>query len=428
MKEITRRQFVTGLGLCALGGGALLSNLSCAATGEEATESAVDVSAPPESPYAREAMYYTGLQEGLDCTACHGTAEASKVLYCHVPHAGQHVKCQLCPRGCVISEGHRGECGVRENRGGKLYTMVFGNPCALNNDPIEKKPFYHFLPATLAFSLATAGCNLHCQYCQNWTISQRRPEEVEVIDLPPETLVQAAVKYGSRSVAYTYSEPTIFYEYMLATAHLARATGLKNVVISAGYINPAPLIELCRVVDAIKIDLKGFNQEFYRKVCDGERDRVLEAIKTIHQEGVHLEVVNLVVPTLNDDQDELRELSRWLVENVGPDVPVHFSRFHPQYKLTNLPPTPVETLERAREMAIEEGLRYAYVGNVPGHPGDHTYCHCCGQVIIERMGFYVMGYHIVDGKCKFCGCPIPGVWDKVEQGETRPDAGGPADY
>ncbi len=433
MKEISRRQFMkglTGLGLCALGGGVLLSNVSCSVKGEraEVVEAAVDVSAPPESPYAREAMYYAGIQEGLDCTACHGTMEPSRVTYCHVPHAGQYVRCQLCPKGCVISEGHRGDCGVRENRGGKLYTMVFGNPCSLNNDPIEKKPLYHFLPATLAFSLATAGCNLHCQYCQNWTISQKRPEEVEAIDLPPEKLVSAAAKYGSTSIAYTYSEPIIFYEYMLTTARLARAVGLRSVVISAGYINTAPLKELCRAVDAIKIDLKGFNEDFYKKVCDATLEPVLKTIKTIKEEGVHLEIVNLVVPTLNDDQDELRALARWVVDNVGPDVPTHFSRFYPQYQLKNLPPTPVETLERARDAAMEEGIRYAYIGNVPGHSGDNTYCHCCGEAVIERMGFAVTAYHIVDGQCEFCGCPIPGVWGKVKRGGEPKGGSGPSDY
>ncbi|MGQ9625359.1 MAG: AmmeMemoRadiSam system radical SAM enzyme [Anaerolineae bacterium] len=430
MKRISRRDFLqglTGLGVCALSGGALLSSLSCTARGE-AESARIAEAAAPDSPFAREAMYYAGIEEGLDCTACHGAAQPSKITYCHVPHAGQYVRCRLCPKGCIISEGKRGDCGVRENRGGKLYTMVFGNPCSLNNDPIEKKPFYHFLPGTLAFSLATAGCNLHCQYCQNWTISQRRPEEVEAIDLPPEKLVAAALKYGSASIAYTYSEPTIFYEYMITIAQLARKVGLKNVVISAGYINPAPLRELCRTVDAIKIDLKGFNEEFYRKVCDAERDGVLRTIKIIHEEGVHLEIVNLVVPTLNDDPEEMRQLSRWVVDNVGPDVPTHFSRFYPQYKLKNLPPTPVESLERAREIAMEEGIRYAYVGNVPGHPGDNTYCHNCGKMLIKRMGFDILEYHIVDGKCEYCGQPLPGVWSKKVEREEYPGMTGPSEY
>lgn len=409
MSGMTRREFLKGMagfGLCALGGGTLLAAGGCAArTGAEPTPG-------PLPSYAHEALYYTsvGAAGALDCASCHGTSDPSRVLYCHVSHQGEYVKCNLCPRGCVISEGHRGECGVRENRGGKLYTMVYGNPCALNNDPIEKKPFYHFLPGTLAFSIATAGCNLHCLYCQNWDISQKRPEETVNYDAPPEAVVSAALSRQSTSVAYTYSEPTIFYEYMLDTAHLARINGLRNVVISAGYINPDPLRQLCRVVDAIKIDLKGFNREFYRRVCSAERDPVLESIKTIHQEGVHLEIVNLVVPTLNDDLDELRELARWVRDNVGPDVPLHFTRFHPMYKLTNLPPTPVETLERAYDIAKEEGLHYVYVGNVPGHPGNNTLCPQCGRLLIARTGFSVMEYYLRDGKCPTCGTAIPGVW------------------
>jgi pyruvate formate lyase activating enzyme len=436
-RELSRRDFLrglTGLGACALGGGALASQLlppNCQIRRERGVGlplGGVSEQAAP-GPHAIEAMYYTGMvDQGLDCTACHGTAEPSRVLYCHTPHAGDYVKCQLCPRGCIISDGQRGDCQVRENRGGKLYSMVYGNPCTVNNDPIEKKPFYHFLPTSLALSLATAGCNLHCKYCQNWTISQVPPEKVDSYDAPPEDVVAAALEVGSQSIAYTYSEPTVFYEYMLAIARLARPKGLKNVVISAGYINPAPLRELCHTVDAIKIDLKGFNQEFYKKVCFGTLEPVLETIQIIHEEGVHLEIVNLVVPTLNDDGDELRALARWVVDNVGPDVPTHFSRFIPQYQLKNLPPTPVETLERARAVAMEEGIHYAYIGNVPGHPGDHTYCAHCGQMIIQRMGFAVVDYHIVDGKCEYCGNPVPGVWGEAGPGEGVEQPMGPSDY
>lgn len=410
MKRISRRDFVkglAGLGFCALAGSAFFSRRS----GPEPIGGAKGWPLPNLPPNAREAMYYTGVEENLNCASCHGATEPSRVLYCHIPsHAGSSVKCQLCPKGCVISEGHRGDCRVRENRGGKLYTFVYGNPCAVHNDPIEKKPFYHFLPTSLAFSISTAGCNLHCLYCQNWQISQFPPEETDNVDLPPEKVVEYALRSGAHSIAYTYAEPTVFYEYMLATARAGRARGLKSVVVSAGYMNPAPLRELCRSVDAIKIDLKGFNREFYEEVCFATLDPVLEGIKTIHKEGIHLEIVNLVVPTLNDDEEELRELARWIVENVGPDVPTHFSRFYPMYKLKNLPPTPVESLERARNIAMEEGINYAYIGNVPGHPGNHTYCAHCGEIIIGRLGFAVREYHIVDGKCEYCGNPIPGVW------------------
>jgi pyruvate formate lyase activating enzyme len=408
MNQITRRQFLAGMagvGVAACAGGGLASQVSCSPR-PQTNQSG---STPP--PYSREASYYRTLDESLSCQSCHGSLEPSPVLYCHNPHAGGYVKCELCPRGCIISEGHRGECGVRENLGGKLYTMVYGNACAAHVDPIEKKPFYHFHPGSLAFSIATAGCNLHCQYCQNWEISQVRPEEVEHYDLPPDLVVESALSSGSQSVAYTYTEPTVFFEYMLDTSVKARESGLYSLVVSAGYSNPAPLRELCRHVDAIKIDLKGFNEEFYEKVCDGTLQPVLDTIKLIHEQGVHLEIVNLVVPTLNDDQEELKDLARWILDNVGPDVPTHFSRFQPLYKLLNLPPTPVETLETARQIAMDAGINYVYVGNVPGHPGDHTYCAHCGQPVIVRQGFAILEYHLEHGNCAYCGYPIPGVWD-----------------
>jgi pyruvate formate lyase activating enzyme len=414
MRQVSRREFIkglAGLGLCTLGGGALVSGLSCAMREETTEVSSAGLASAVSSPHVREAMYYTGVEEGLDCTACHGATEPSRVLYCHTSHAGDHVKCQLCPRECIISEGHRGECRVRENRGGKLYSMVYGNPCAVHVDPIEKKPFNHFLPTTLAFSIATAGCNLHCLYCQNWQISQVPPEETDNVDLPPEKVVEWALKTDCRSIAYTYSEPTVFYEYMLDSARLARPAGVRNVVITNGYLNPAPLRELCRAVDALRIDFKGFNEEFYQEVCSGTLSPVLEAMKTIYEEGVHLEIPILVVPTLNDDEDEIREMCRWIMDNLGPDVPVHFNRFTPMYKLQNLPSTPVETLERAREIGTEEGINYIYIGNVPGHLANNTYCAHCGKLIIGRRGFYVTAYHLVEGKCEYCGSPIPGVWE-----------------
>jgi pyruvate formate lyase activating enzyme len=432
MRRVSRRECLRfiGLGLGALGIGSVLSRLPWREQLEALTSPVPGVGGVPEaaladSSHVREAMYYTGIEESLRCQSCHtGVQEPSKVLHCHEAeaHTGNHVKCQLCPRGCIIAEGHRGECRVRENRDGKLYTMVYGNPCAVHVDPIEKKPFNHFLPTTLAFSIATAGCNLHCLYCQNWTISQVPPEETENVDLPPEQVVEWALKTDCHSIAYTYSEPTIFYEYMLDTARLARHAGVRNVVITNGYIRPAPLRELCRAVDALRIDFKGFRESFYEKVCSGTLSPVLEAIKIAYEEGVHLELPILVVPTLNDDEDETRGMCRWIMDNVGPDVPVHFNRFGPMYKLQKLPPTPVETLERAREIAMEEGIHYVYIGNVPGHPANNTYCAHCGKLIIGRRGFYVTEYHLVEGKCEFCGQPIPGVWELggATQGATEP--------
>lgn len=414
MGKITRRGFLLrggALAACCLGAAAGLSGNRW---WEWSPLEARAVASPkPPNPWSVEARYYASFSsEGsLNCTGCHATTEEPlPVSYCHIPHTGDYVQCHLCPHRCIIADGERGTCRVRENRGGRLYSMVFGNPCAVHVDPIEKKPFYHFLPTAPAFSLATAGCNLRCLYCQNWSISQVPPEQTENMNLPPEEVVRNAQRYQAPVIAYTYSEPTIFYEYMLATARLAREAGLRSVVISAGFINPDPLRELCAAVDAIKIDLKGYDEDFYRKVCEAELGPVLEAIRTIYQSGVHLEVVNLVVPTLNDSLEQLQALARWMAQDLNPNVPLHFSRFYPQYKLTDLPPTPVERLDRAREVALEAGMRFVYVGNVPGHPGNNTYCPACSRPIIVRQGFAVSEYHLQDGACAYCDQPIPGVW------------------
>lgn len=420
MTRIGRREFLgaAAVGACAACAGALEARSGWIErlAGGSAPTSPVPPLSPDLGPHAREAMYYTAaVVAGFNCQSCHtGVDEPRHVHYCHTEeHEAGMVKCNLCPNECVISNGARGHCRVRENRDGVLYTVVFGNPCAVHVDPIEKKPFFHFYPTQPALSLATAGCNLRCLYCQNWQISQFTPEETQNYDAPPESIVSVATQESVPIIAYTYSEPIVFYEYMMAITHLARTQGIKNVMISAGYINEAPLRELCQAVDAIKIDLKGFNQDFYRQVCQAERDPVLHTIETIADEGIHLEIVNLVVPTLNDSEDDMRGLSDWVLEHVGPDVPLHFSRFMPQYKLRNLPSTPVETIERARDIALAAGLHYVYTGNVPGHVGEHTYCPRCGEVLIRRLGFSVLEYHIVDGTCEFCGESIAGVWGPI---------------
>ena len=327
-----------------------------------------------------------------------------------------YVKCRLCPNGCILNEGDRGRCRDRVNFKGRLYTLVYGNPCAVHIDPIEKKPLFHFLPGSFAFSIATAGCNLRCKYCQNWEISQFPPEETKNYDLMPENLVRAVTLERKknerlRSIAYTYSEPTVFYEYMSDTARISKREGIRNVVITAGYINEKPLKELAKEVDAIKIDLKGFNERFYREVVEGELERVLKSCKISYKKAKCFEIVNLVVPTLNDSLDEIRELSRWIKENLSRDVPLHFSRFYPRYKLKNLPPTPLETLKKAREIALEEGLNFVYIGNVPHGEHENTYCPKCGKLLIERIGYFVKENNIIEGRCKFCGEKIPGVWE-----------------
>jgi pyruvate formate lyase activating enzyme len=321
------------------------------------------------------------------------------------------VRCGLCPRRCVVAPGERGHCEVRENSEGVYYTLTYGNPCAIHVDPIEKKPFYHFLPTTTAFSVATAGCNLDCKFCQNWHISQARPEDLLNYDLSPEQLVEAAVQSGAPSIAYTYSEPTIFFEYMLDCARLAREKGLRNVYHSNGYIEPEPLRELCAYLDAANVDLKGFTEQYYSEMSGGSLAPVLRSLKILVEEGVHLELTTLLVPGRNDDPETLAEMCRWVRDELGPDVPLHFSRFHPQHKLLDLPPTPVERLEVARDIALREGLRYVYIGNVPGHEANSTYCPACGAKVIHRIGYSVEPRGLAGGACSSCGEPLSGVWE-----------------
>ena len=320
------------------------------------------------------------------------------------------IKCKLCPRECVIDDRERGYCGVRENRGGTYYTLVHSRVVSAHVDPIEKKPFFHFHPGTLAFSLATAGCNVNCKMCQNWEISQVRPEQVRATNLPPAQAAAVAKQYGCASIAYTYSEPVVYYEYMSDTAEAARTAGVKSVVVTGGYIQPEPLKALAKRVDAIKVDLKGYSPKFYREVVNGELKPVLDALVLMRTLGMWTEIVYLVVPGLNDGERELQGLAQWVKGNLGPDAPVHFSRFHPEYLLKNLPPTPLETLERAKAIADSAGLHYVYIGNVPGHPAENTYCPQCRRAVVERAGFTVRAVHLKKGRCAFCRREVAGVW------------------
>ena len=321
------------------------------------------------------------------------------------------VQCNLCPRGCLIPNGKRGFCMVRENRGGVLYALSYAKPVAINIDPIEKKPLFHFLPGTTAFSIATAGCNLRCKFCQNWEISQRSPDEVEFVYTEPQELVQKAAASGAPTIAYTYTEPTIFYEYMLEVAKLARQAGLKNVMHSSGYINEEPLKELAKYLDAANIDLKGFTDDYYIKMTEGTLQPVLNTLKVLKREGVYVEITNLILPGYNDDDDSLIKMCMWIKDNLGENTPVHFSRFQPMYKLTSLIPTPVDALERAVKIAHDCGLKYAYIGNLPTNPAENTYCPKCKKIIIERKGYFVLQNNIENGRCKFCQEEIAGVWN-----------------
>ncbi|MDF1534920.1 MAG: AmmeMemoRadiSam system radical SAM enzyme [bacterium] len=320
------------------------------------------------------------------------------------------VECTLCPKLCRLAEGQRGDCRVRYNDGGNLYSLVYGKVCSVHVDPVEKKPMYHFLPGSGAFSVATAGCNLHCLFCQNWEISQADPEDLNNSDLPPEKAVTLAAKAGCASIAYTYSEPVIFYEYLEDTAALARERGIRNIMVTAGFINRDPLRRLCKIVDGANVDLKGFTEKYYREVCFGNLRTVLDTLVTMRKEGVVLEVTNLIVPTLNDGMNTISQMCRWIVSELGDEVPLHFSRFSPMYRLKDLPPTPVQTLRRARETALEAGLKYVYTGNVPGDPGEDTFCPSCGKMVIDRHGYRILKYDVVDGKCKYCGQKIYGLF------------------
>jgi pyruvate formate lyase activating enzyme len=320
------------------------------------------------------------------------------------------IQCELCPRRCLVPKGKRGYCRVRENQDGKYYSLVYGNPCALHLDPIEKKPFFHVLPGTTALSIATAGCNFHCKFCQNWEISQASPEEVYSYDVSPALVATKAGEMGARSIAYTYVEPTIFQEYMLDVGEVAKRAGLLNVIHSNGFVNEKPLLDLCKVLDAAQIDLKGFSEDFYRDLCSGSLAPVLETLKTLKEENIHLEITNLMIPTKNDDMGMVKEMCLWIKEELGSDIPLHFSRFYPLYKLTKLPPTPVSTLEKARALALSAGLQYVYIGNVPGHEGWNTFCPECGQTVIQRTGYMIREIHLDHGQCAFCGKGIPGIW------------------
>jgi len=321
------------------------------------------------------------------------------------------VQCQLCPRGCVINPGKRGYCRTRENQNGTLVSLSFGRPVAVHVDPIEKKPLFHFLPGTTAFSVATAGCNLQCRFCQNWEMSQAAPEDLSTQPLTPEELVAKARASGAPVIAYTYTEPVVFYEYMFETAKLAHAQGLKNCMHSNGYINEEPLRRLAPYLDAANIDLKGFSDEYYAKLCAGTLAPVLKTLKVLKEEGVHIEVTNLLLPGFNDNESDIRKMCVWIRENLGADTPLHFARFFPMYKLLGLNPTPVSSLEKARDIARESGLRYVYLGNIIGHEAEDTYCPNCRRAVIQRAGYIIEKIDLVNGSCPFCNEKIQGVWD-----------------
>jgi len=372
---ITRRGFImqSSLGLCSLAAPCIARPLFAAAAPAE------------QAPH--EVLFYT-------------------------KKANNAIQCGICPRQCMFADGARGYCGNKQNTGGTYRCLVYAYPCEARTDPVEKKPFFHYLPSSNAYSVGMAGCNFKCRFCHNWRIAQALPEKVETIYLSPDMLVKRARAAGSASIAYTYTEPTVFYDYMLAGVRVAQKQGLGNIVISNGYINPGPLKKLCRYIDAINVDLKSFSETFYRTYCDAELAPVLATLQRLRDLDVWFEIITLVIPSLNDSPEEIHRLCAWVADAVGRDVPLHFSRFFPAHAITGIPATPVETLERCHAIAKSHGLNYVYLGNVGNHPLLSTYCPGCGALLIHRIGYDVVANHLLDGTCPSCSMSIPGVWTK----------------
>jgi pyruvate formate lyase activating enzyme len=325
----------------------------------------------------------------------------------------QKVRCSLCSHRCVISEGRRGICNVRENRSGVLNTLVYGRLIARHIDPIEKKPLFHLLPGSLSYSIATVGCNFRCRFCQNADIAQLPTDRGGAIlgdSVTPEEVVKAAERADCSSIAYTYTEPTVYFEFALATARLAHARGLRNVFVTNGYMTGESLDMIAPVLDAANIDLKAFNPKFYKEVCGAKMKHVQASLLNMKSKGILVEVTTLIIPGMNDDPDELKALARFLAQESGRDTPWHISRFHPTYRLTDRPPTPVKTLQLAREIGLAAGLKYVYTGNVPGDSGENTFCPACGEILITRWGFQVQKMRLAAGRCANCGEKIEGLW------------------
>jgi len=381
----TRRQFLAkgcAAALAAVFG--LPAASACAPASQPPTQKPI-ASTPTSSATWGEAMHYRRLEDG-------------------------RVHCQICFRECVVAPGQLGFCRNKKNVDGTYYSLVYGLPCALQLDPIEKEPVFHMLPGSRILGVGTAACNSRCKFCQNWEMSQHTLWETLNYRATPADVVERALALGCDAVSFTYNEPTVFYEYAYDIAVAARSQGLRVICHTNGTMLAAPLLQLLAQLDAITVDLKAFTSEFYRRVCTLELEPVLATLKQVAQSGVHLEIVNLVIPTLNDNPDDIRNMCQWIVEHLGTEVPLHFTRFFPAYKLQHLPATPIETLEKAVAIADQVGLQYVYLGNVPGHKRNSTYCPKCGERLLFRLHFTVLENNLADGKCRFCGYPIAGIW------------------
>ena len=381
-EELTRRDFLERGLLAALGAGLAACSRPAVEPPDADSPAATEGIAPTD---LHEARYYLQLDDN-------------------------RVQCKMCFRECTVPEGGRGFCRNKVNVGGRYYTLVYGRPSALQIDPIEKEPLYHMLPGATIYCTGTAGCNNRCKFCQNWHLSQKSFEEIDHHALSPEQTVEEAQAASCDAVSFTYNEPTVFYEHMYDVATMAKRAGLRSLFHTNGSMNEEPLAALLEVMDAATVDLKAFTPEYYQEISSSQLEPVLRTLQQVHRSGRHLEIVNLIVTTLNDDVDDIRRMCQWIGDTLSDEVPLHLNRFFPAYKLTSLDATPIATLERAAAIADEEGLQYVYIGNCPGHRRNRTYCPECGEIIIDRVHFTVLSQEVVEGKCRFCGHVIPGIW------------------
>jgi pyruvate formate lyase activating enzyme len=336
--------------------------------------------------------------------------ERLKEVEWYTPIEDKRVQCFICPKNCVLSKGQTCYCRTRTNINGRLYSSAWNNPCKLEITQIETGPFYHFIPGEKVLSIGVSGCNLRCRYCQNWRISQARPERTKNYKMDSTSVIKASARRHLKGILFTYTEPVAYLEYLIDTASKAKSKGLSTAVATSGYINKKPLMETAKYIDAFVVTLKGFNEEFYQKVCSGDLRTVLTALETIKEKNKWLEITNLIVPTINDNPEEIRRMAIWIKDNLGDKTPLHFTRFVPAYRMRHLKETPIGSLEIARTIAMDAGLRYVYVTNLPGHIGGDTYCHNCGRTVIQRAGFKVIAVKLKDGRCMFCNEEIPGEW------------------
>lgn len=323
---------------------------------------------------------------------------------------GDRVRCMLCPHNCLVANGRRGVCRVRENRDGTLYTLIYASCSAAGVDPIEKKPLFHFYPGSMVYSISTVGCNMKCLHCQNYSISQATPENSFLIEIPPERVIEEAKKRGM-GIAFTYNEPTIWWEFAYDVSKLAKENKLYTVFVTNGYINEEPLKEISRYLDAANVDIKSMDDEFYRKITRARLEPVLNTAKLYKEMGVHLELTYLIIPTKNDDKKQIKKFIDWVLNEFGEEQVIHFTAFYPTYKMLDVPPTPLKTLLNAYDMAKESGLKFVYLGNVPHGEYENTYCPKCGNLLIERHGFNARVVGIKDGKCNKCGYKLPIIMD-----------------